>query len=487
MKNSRLISLIETLSPIELRRLKDFVYSPYFNKHKGVIALFERLATSYPDFSVSSLNRERLSETLLEAPINLQQLQDITSYLTRLVERFIAQERWEAQDLLKHEQLVLSLRERQALREHQRAYNKWQRLLPAEESAANLGLNYQFEAEGMHTQVLERKRKSAPQLRQTIEAFDHYYFVNRLRYACALLNRKEVLADPAELDWARKLHQVIGQSLEVEAIPKLLLVYHQLFLLLETQQEDVFEKIQLVLERNKQEIEKISLREVYAHLVNYCIKQLNEGKISYQSRLFQLYQDQLAQGLLLEAGRISPADYKNIVSLALRNEAFSWVEAFIEDYKNKLPPEQQQAAYRYQKANLYFHQGDYSACLRLLRTHEFSDTFYQLGAKTIVLKVHFETEDFEAFYYAADAFASYLKRNRKIPNYQKEIYYNLIRFSKRLAKLYIQHRIGIRSIKKVQLLRFQERLNKHQKIAQSLWILNKTQRLLTEQGLTSDS
>ncbi|MEM6345521.1 MAG: hypothetical protein AAF927_16635 [Bacteroidota bacterium] len=487
MKNSRIISLLETFSAAEFRRLRDYICSPYFNKHEGVLALFEQLATAYPDFLVSSLHRERLAETLLAAPITQQQLQDITSYLTRLVEGFIAQERWQEQPLLQQEQLVLSLRERQVPQEHQRAYNKWQRMLPLPESAANLGLAYQFEAEGMHTQVLERKRKSAPHLRQTIQAFDDYYFVNRLRYACALLNRKDVLADAAELDWARQLHNLIGQGFQQDASTSLLPIYHQLFSLLDTGQEEGFASLLSLLEAHKQQIEKISLREIYAHLVNFCIKQLNEGNIIYQPRLFGLYQDQLVQGLLLESGQISPADYKNIVSLALRNEAFDWTEAFIEDYKNKLPSKLQAAAYRYQRANLHFHRGEYSACLRLLRTHEFADTFYQLGAKTIVLKLYFETEDFEAFYYAADAFASYLKRNRKIPAYQKELYYNLIRFSKRLAKLYIQHRIGLRSIKKAQLMRFQERLSKHQKIAQSLWILNKTQRLLTEQGLTSDS
>lgn len=462
------------------------MHSPYFNKHEGVIALFERLVASYPEFLASSLDRERLTSTLLPSPISLQQLQDITSYLTRLLERFLAQERWEEHPILRQEQLVFALRERQASKEHQRAYNKWQKMLPEDESISYYDLHYQFEAEGMHTQILQRKRKSAPHLRKTIQAFDNYYLVNRLRYACALLNRKDVLADQSELDWARQFHSLLGNKTQSSSF-SLPLIYHQLFSLLDDEDETVFADIQRQLEQHKHRIEAVSLREIYAHLVNFGIKQLNKGNTIYQARLFSLFQDQLSQSLILEAGQISPADYKNIVSLALRNAAFEWTQAFIEDYKNKLPSAQRDAAYRYQLANLHFHQGEYSACLRLLRTHEFEDTFYQLGAKTIILKVYFETADFEAFYYAAAAFESYLNRNRKIPAYQKELYYNLIRFSKRLAKLYIQHSIGNRMIKKAQVLAFDERLSKHQKIAQSAWILSKTRRLLQEQGITSDS
>lgn len=487
MMNSRIIELLGAFSAAEMRRLGEFVRSPYFNKHEGVLALFVELEAAYPDFRPSALNRERLCKSLLTQVISLQQLQDITSYLTRLVERFLAQERWEGQAFSQQEQLVLSLRERKIPKEYQRAYRKWQKLLPRSQSASEYLNYYQIEAEGMHTQVLERKRKTAPHLQKTVHAFDNYYFLNRLRYACALLNRRVVLADQAELSWARQLYQhIIAAPSRWQGHP-LILAYCQLFQLLDTEEEAAFQTVQEQLESQTTAISPSSLRELYAHLMNFCIKQLNEGNQDYQARLFSLYQDQLTQGLLLEEGQISPADYKNIVSLALRNEAFDWVGAFIEDYKNKLPPDRREVAYRYQKANLHFHQGEYSACLRLLRTQEFEDSYYQIGAKSMVMKVHFEIEDFEAFYYAAAAFEAFLQRNRKIPAYQKELYFNLIRFSKRLAKLYIQHRIGSSMLKKAQLLRLDERLSKHRKIAQSAWILSKMSRLLQEQGISSDN
>ncbi|MFK7922717.1 MAG: hypothetical protein AB8H47_12210 [Bacteroidia bacterium] len=487
MNNSRIIGLLQTFSATEMRRLGEFVRSPYFNKHEGVLALFAVLEAAYPDFSSSSLDRERLCQCLLSHVISLQQLQDITSYLTRLLERFLAQERWESQPLQRQGQLVFSLRERKMSKEHLRAYIKWQKLLPKPQSVSEYLDYYHIEEEGMHTQVLERKRKTAPHLQKAIQAFDHYYLLNRLRYACALLNRRIVLADEAELSWARQLYHHINENRTQWQTHPLIVAYHQLFHLLDHEGEDEFRAIEEHLEAHLSLISPASLRELYAHLMNFCIKKLNEGNQDYQARLFALYQDQLAQGILLDEGQISPADYKNIVSLALRNEAFDWVGAFIEDYKNKLPPDRQEVAYRYQKANLHFHLADYSSCLRLLRTQEFEDSYYQLGAKTMVLKVHFETGDFEAFYYAAAAFESFLQRNRKIPAYQKELYLNLIRFSKRLAKLYIQHQIGSSMLKKAQLLRLDKRLSKHRKIAQSAWILSKMDRLLVQQGIFSDS
>ncbi|MEL6588579.1 MAG: hypothetical protein AAFQ68_00780 [Bacteroidota bacterium] len=483
MKNSRLLELLRMLSPKEMRRLDEFVRSPYFNKHLGVLALWEAIWAAYPDFEEEALDREDLAQKLLDQPIRPQQLLDLTSYLTRLVERYLAQERWESDSMQRQEQLVLSLREREALQAHQRSYRKWQRMMPQPATAGELEWQYRIAAEGMHTQLLQRNRKADHRFAKTIAAFDEYYFVNRLRYACAQLNRRDVLATDAHLVWARNI--ISHLAIEDQASP-LLRAYRQLFILLDGQEQD-WTQIQHLLTAESEAFTQESLREIYAHLINYAIRKLNEGNKVFQGHVFSLYRDQLDKGTLLEAGVLSPADYKNIVSLGLREGEDQWTEQFIQQYESKLPQHQRRGAYRYQMANLHFYRKEFSDCLRLLREEEFVDPFYQLGARTMILKVHFEQEAFEAFYYACDAFEAFLQRKSQFPSYQKPLYQNLLRFGRRLAKYYIQHRLGSSLLKKAQLIAFHRRLQAHSKIAQLDWLLAKTDQLLHEQGIASVS
>ncbi|MEL7339218.1 MAG: hypothetical protein AAGM67_01940, partial [Bacteroidota bacterium] len=483
MKNSRLLTLVSLLSAKEMKRLDLFVRSPYFNQHDGVLALWEVVAAAYPDFE-EGLSRERLAQTLLDRPIRTQQLLDLTSYLTRLVERYLAQERWESDPMQPQEQLVLSLREREAAKAHQRAYRKWQRMIPQPASAGELLWQYRIAAEGMHTRVLQRDRKADHRLGETITAFDQYYFVNRLRYACAQLNRRDVLATEAHLVWARQLIQHLQG--EASDLP-LLRAYQQLFALLDGQGEPQFAQMQRLLSEEGSELKAESKREIYAHLINYAIRQLNEGNKAFQGHLFRLYREQLEQGILLEAGVLSPADYKNMVSLGLRQGEDQWTETFIRSYQRYLPKAQRKGAFRYQMASLHFYRAEFSDCLRILREEEFVDPFYQLGARTMILKVHFEREEFESFYYACDAFEAFLQRKSQFPSYQKPLYQNLLRFSRRLAKYYIQHRLGSSLLKKAHLQSFYQRLQSKRNTAQLDWLLDKSRQLLHEQGIASDS
>jgi hypothetical protein len=50
MEKSKVIDIFRTFSPDELKRFRDFVHSPFHNKNKNVIRLFEILKKYYPDF-----------------------------------------------------------------------------------------------------------------------------------------------------------------------------------------------------------------------------------------------------------------------------------------------------------------------------------------------------------------------------------------------------------------------------------------------------
>ncbi len=50
MKESKLIKILKSLSPVELNDFGEFVCSPYFNKSEKLITLYQFLKRHYPDF-----------------------------------------------------------------------------------------------------------------------------------------------------------------------------------------------------------------------------------------------------------------------------------------------------------------------------------------------------------------------------------------------------------------------------------------------------
>jgi hypothetical protein len=64
LKNTKLINLLRTFNAAEIRKFRDFVNSPYFNKNKNIISLYNEIHNFYPEFDAEKLNEEILFEKI---------------------------------------------------------------------------------------------------------------------------------------------------------------------------------------------------------------------------------------------------------------------------------------------------------------------------------------------------------------------------------------------------------------------------------------
>ena len=59
MENTRLINLLKSFSPDELREFELFVTSPFYNRENALTGLFVILKQHYPEFTGKDFNKER--------------------------------------------------------------------------------------------------------------------------------------------------------------------------------------------------------------------------------------------------------------------------------------------------------------------------------------------------------------------------------------------------------------------------------------------
>ena len=139
---------------------------------------------------------------------------------------------------------------------------------------------------------------------------------------------------------------------------------------------------------------------------------INRGNQAYLLEALNLYKDMAATNLLTTNGKLSQFDYKNVVTTALRVKDFAFAGQFIYDYKNQLQPEERENAFTFNLARLHFYRKEYKQAMRLLQTIEYNDMFYQLDAKTTLLKCYYELGEYALLMSLKDSFVKLLRRKR---------------------------------------------------------------------------
>jgi hypothetical protein len=177
-----------------------------------------------------------------------------------------------------------------------------------------------------------------------------------------------------------------------------------------------------------------SVKAIYFHAINYCIRRFNSGDKTYGERLLTYYQDGLQKQFLLTNGYLSRNTYRNINTVAIRLGRLDTASNISATYAHLLRPEDKETAYHFNFANIYYAQKDYDAALTAIQSVNFDDHLSNLFAKTLLLKIYFEKGADRLLDSHLDAMQVYLLR-QKILGYHKTNYSNIIKYTRRIIKI----------------------------------------------------
>ena len=493
MRESKFTKALETLDAWELRHLSDFVHSPFFNKHERVTALFDRLISLAPHYPADLLQRQVLHHELFpQEPFDEQKFKDLLSLSMKLLRQFMAYYRIRQNTYTTGMAMLEELRERnwdaEFLKGHERMGEELQK---REEKLQERYLKrLQLQELWITFQGISASRRADDSIQVASDMLDAYYILCKLKYGVEMANRQNVVAQefdtgplPLLLDYLQAQPALLEQY---PAIEMYFLIYR---CLTQPDQSETFERLR---DRMRDHLPTFPLqekREIYGYAINFCIRQVNKGNKPYLHTLLELYQAALEDGALFSEGSLSQWDYKNIVSAGLKVGNYEWSENFIEQYKSRVEPASRENAYTYNLASLYFEQGDYKRALRLLQHVEFSDVFYHLGAKVMLLKSFYELNDHEALMSICDSFKIYLKRNKTLSKAHYTVNFNLVGFTRRLAELRRKAPLIPSPDLKTKLQTLQSEITQAGAVAQLPWLMSKLNLLSQDlsSGLTSSS
>ncbi len=175
-------------------------------------------------------------------------------------------------------------------------------------------------------------------------------------------------------------------------------------------------------------------RDLHLLALNYCIKKINQSQEHYMREAFDLYQSALKGALLLENGVLSHFAFNNIVASALHVGETIWAAEFIHSHARYLEKKHREANVQLNLARVAYKQRDFHQALLHLQEADYKDLINNLIAKTLLLKIYFETGEFDALDAHLQSMQTFLRRQRVI-GYHRLNYQNIIRYTRKLAQL----------------------------------------------------
>jgi len=439
MQNARLITLLKSLSPSENKKFVSYVASPFINQNDKLVKLAEFLFDISPSYKSRNLTKAYLFKLMFPGEsYSEQKVHDQMSALLRLLEDYLAMIEWEKDVSIRSIYLLDSLHNR-GLGEHSyRHYQKASKQLSRSIYRNSSYYYQQYKLSHVSDPILSKKqpREVAENLVNISYNLETFYLAEKLRISCEMLNRQRILNMSVDTSTADELCNYLSGEGEEFLKEPVVAIYYQIYLSLKgAEGEEHYEALVDLLDRHSGQFPPWQAYSMYVYALNYCVRNINHGKAGYREEMFQLFQTLLEKDLLLEQGVLSHAHYKNITNVGLSLKKYDWVKDFLEGYKTKLAPEMQDNAYNYNLSVFYYNQKKYKEAMVLLQQIEFSDVFYHLSAKSLLMRIYYELCDDDGFKYLVHAFQAFIKRNQKIPKYQIQAHTNFIRILKKMVNL----------------------------------------------------
>lgn len=436
MDQTKLIVLLRTFQARDFRRFRSYLASPYFNKRADLVAFYAAVEQFAPAFKAEECTRKALWETYApDQPLDEKALTYLANFLLKQAESYISTESFQQDETSKGSRFMAYCLELGLAKHYRAAHLRTRKSLHAEslrDAEWQLKAWRLAEAEIQHF-YLSRSRKAPDSLQRVLDHLDAFYLDKKLELGCELLNLNQILQTEFDTPFVPELVGMLERRPQPEpavAIRSLILNIFR-----DPLDGDSFESLLRLLPQIHHYFPLEKAKGIFSYAQNHCIRRIKAGDKKYEEQLFHIYQESIHAKLMYENDLLSPWDFKNVCSVGLRLGEFQWTREFISSHESRIADHFRESAMAYNTANLYFHEGQFDQAVRTLMQVEFSDVFYALDTRRMLMMIYFEREDTDALLSLVASFRAYLNRNHLISEQNKKAYKSFVDLAARLYRL----------------------------------------------------
>lgn len=437
MQKSVLVEIVRSLNKKEIRELHKWLQSPAHNQRQDVVRLFDFLSKNLPIGDESAEKAAAWKAVFPTQAYDDAYLRQVMYFLLKAIEEYLVFVET-CKDRVQY-QLSLSqiFRERKLEKAYKQSYRMGRESLTRQPLRDNYYLRNQFLFEQDYSQLTNVVQNASANLQETAVALEKWFLAEKLHIAYAMLAHRSVYKTATYDDGI--LSEVLKYCEDKTLLeePAIAVYYYAYMISTNPEEEEYYDQFEALIQNIDKHFHASEMRTLFVAALNYCVGKTNRGKIEFSIRLFNLYRKGLESGYLLENGLVSRYTFGNAVGAALRNKAFVWAEQFIEDFQHHLDEKERNSIVKFNLSRVLFEKGDYVRAQKLLMQFEYDDVHLNIIAKTMLLKIYFETDEFDAFESLLESTRTYLQRKEVLDPTRKSSYKNMISLMKKLLQLNI--------------------------------------------------
>ncbi len=455
MRESKLTELICGLSRNELKKFGEFLNSPYHNKSKNIIRLYDFIADNIEEFETNTLTREWVAHSVFpDETYNDQNVRTLTSTFTRLIEKFIVYESIENDFYTYKINLLKSLSSRNLDKSFEMTSNEL-----AEEFKKDFNKDSDYYhylltliERGIYHKGQDLDINLDGDFYKLSDTADSYFMINKLKIINSFISRKSHAFGNVKMKFWQidSIFEKIEQDLEKLKTehPTIYSEYLILMMMLKPKEEKYFTSLLAYVLKNMKRYTPYELEEVYFSLTNYCINKISEGKVKFASSLFKIYKKFERFGLYEKMSFIQYTDFLSVVISGVHLGKMKWVEYFFEKYRAHVSKQFRRDTVSLAEAVIHFKYKKFDAAMTCLNRVQKRNSYLYIKSKETLIKIYYEKKEMNLISSQIDSMRHYLKRHQDKLSLHYERYINFLNLLNQLLKLNPKDKAGIHQMKK---------------------------------------
>ncbi len=435
MKKSQLVHILNTFSTKEIREMRKWLNSPAHNQRQDVIQLFEYFFEDNHLAKEDSLEKPIIFSWIFpKETYDDAKMRQVIFFLLKTIEEFLIYQEINADEVNMKIMLARTFRKRKLDKLFQKNIKQSEKLLEgiAFENIKYLRNNYLIQSE--KSAFLSKRNRLDKNLQNVSDALDVSFLSEKLKESCLMLSHQSVYKKELNYGLLDALLPYVEQE-EYLKYPIVATYFYVYKTIIGDDDESYFYLLKEKIYQYASQFSLIEIRDIHLMTINYCIRKMNSGVENFIREAFELYKLGFESKILIENNQVTRVTFHNVVSIGLKLKEYTWVENFINNYQQYLEEKHRQGFVYYCLARLHYGKKDYEKAMKLLvQEVHYDDIIINLSAKTLLMKMYYELDEFDVLESLLESMRTYLQR-KKVMGYHKSNYKNIVRLTKKLLKV----------------------------------------------------
>ncbi|MBL7800788.1 MAG: hypothetical protein JNL95_08670 [Chitinophagales bacterium] len=468
MREYKLIKLLEHFSNTELKQFESFCSSQNGEKHKLTLLL-----KSIQD----SLKRKESEQEYIVAfllkkhQIDIKILRKLFHELLEVAKDFIVIQQIKNESFIHNYYFLLYVEEKELYNEFKKDFEDAQLALNKlpKIDTKDLWFDYSFNVFQNNIDVNHNIIEGNRKIQNQIDALDRYILFAKLVDLCNALSHSKVFSNTLVITWADTFIQLAENDIRFQK-DKLIQPFLAAVKLLLTNEEVYFEKMLNAIVDEENCLHDQLLRLMITVAENFAAWKINNG-FNYTKEVHLLHVTRIKSNTLVNKNNlISPGVFLNAVTAALQLNKTDFVRQFIKEQSPKLEQSVRKDIAAFCQCKILLVEKKYGETIQLLNKTTFTDLFYQVGGRRMILQCFYELNEMSALDSALHALKVFVNRKKEVAPSSAESNNNFLNILSAITKL--------NKGDKEKAQKLLEQTQQTKAIADRKWLIEKIQKFL---------